>query len=237
MNKLIYILVVGTISISLISIPSSIIVAYSSVNSGSNLVQKVDLKKNEYVSRIDSAIQGIGNISKSIHQISQNLTDVKSNVHTALVSLGRAGLQGNQIRTEIYSISNSDIPSQYSTAHTYLLQSIDSMQKSIELLHTSFTDINNLGISHGQLALWLLNAPNMTYISNMRQEDIDKKTQNQVDAARTSLIQAHTNSKIMAQKFSIFLLQSHGDFATLNHIAFRSAVSNMNTVVPKNCWC
>jgi hypothetical protein len=75
----------------------------------------------------------------------------------------------------------------------------------------------------------------MTYIGTMKQLDIDKNSQNQVDAARTSLIPAHTNSNIMAQKFSIFLQQSHGDFAALNHIAFHSAVSN--TVVPKNCWC
>ncbi len=235
MNKLIYILIVGTISISLISIPRSIIVAYSSVNSDLNLVQKVDLKKNGYVSGIDSAIQGIGNISKSIHQISQNLIDVKSNVHTALISLERARLQGNQVRTEIYSISNSDIPSRYANAHPYLLQSVDFMKKSIGSLYTSFTDINNLGISHDQLALWLLNSPKMTYIGTMKQLDIDKNSQNQVDAARTSLIPAHTNSNIMAQKFSIFLQQSHGDFAALNHIAFHSAVSN--TVVPKNCWC
>jgi chromosome segregation ATPase len=113
-----------------------------------------------YGAEINSAILKIGSLSASISQTNKDLTKLRIGVSEAVKQMQEASLQSNEIRSQIYSIS--DVPEKYKDSHTQLLLSMDAMQKSVESSLASLEHLEAAEISHGQLTLWLLNAPEST---------------------------------------------------------------------------
>lgn len=142
-------------------------------------------------------------------------------------------MQSEQIRSEIYSIS--DVPDKYRTSHAQLLLSVDAMQKSIDSLLTSLKYLHEAGISYGHQTLWLLNAPDSVYLGTMKLMHKDQVALLHVDMARASFRETQAYSRTMVDNFELFMQMSNGDFGTMNHKFFLNAMSEL--AVDESCWC